>query len=162
MMATSHPLTDHDDIRTWAEARHAHPACVKRTGGKGDPGMIRLDFPGFSGKQSLSPISWKAWFKSFDDNGLALLVQEHTARGQRSNFNKLVSRDSVKNNRSSSRRSRSTHTSTTRKTATHRRTARATAARSASPSSRKRSAAGTKKRATSTRQRASAAHDRKK
>jgi hypothetical protein len=54
-MASAHPLIDHDDIRTWAEARHAQPACVKRTGGKGDPGMIRLEFPGFSGNGTLAP-----------------------------------------------------------------------------------------------------------
>jgi hypothetical protein len=57
--------------------------------------MIRLDFPGFSGQRSLAPIAWNQWFKSFDDNNLALLVQDRTARGQRSNFNKLVSRESI-------------------------------------------------------------------
>lgn len=93
-MSSAHPLIDHDDIRTWAEARHAQPACVRRTGGNGDPGMIRLDFPGFSGARSLAPISWDQWFRSFDDNNLALLVQDRTARGQPSNFNKLVSRES--------------------------------------------------------------------
>ncbi|MBV8843175.1 MAG: hypothetical protein JO307_10235 [Bryobacterales bacterium] len=81
-------------MRQWAEQRGAHPACVKRTGrGKGDTGMIRLDFPGFSGEESLQPISWDEWFKAFDENNLALVYQEKTARGQQSNFNKLISRD---------------------------------------------------------------------
>ena len=91
-MASAHPMTDHEEIRRWAEARGAKPACVRNTGRKGDVGMIRLDFPGFSGARSLQPISWDDWFKSFDANNLALLVQEKTARGQQSNFNKLVSR----------------------------------------------------------------------
>jgi hypothetical protein len=95
-MASARPLIDHDDIREWAEARGAKPACVRRTGGKGDPGMIRLDFPGFSGARSLAPLRWDEWFKAFDANNLALLVQDTTSRGGRSNFNKLVSRDSVK------------------------------------------------------------------
>ena len=56
--------------------------------------MIRLDFPGFSGEGKLQPISWDDWFQSFDENKLALLVQEQTAGGQKSNFNKLVSRES--------------------------------------------------------------------
>lgn len=94
-MPSAHPLIDHEEIRAWAEERGARPACVRRTGGKGDPGMIRLDFPGFSGAQSLSPLPWPKWFKAFDDNNLALLVQDRTARGQQSNFNKLVSRESV-------------------------------------------------------------------
>ena len=55
--------------------------------------MIRLDFPGYSGRDSLQEISWEEWFTQFDENKLALIVQEETADGQRSNFNKLVSRD---------------------------------------------------------------------
>jgi hypothetical protein len=57
--------------------------------------MIRLDFPGYSGAQSLEHIDWDEWFRKFDDNSLALLVQEKTARGQQSNFNKLVSRETA-------------------------------------------------------------------
>jgi len=47
--ASARPLTDHDEIRRWAEERNAKPACVRRTGGGNDVGMIRLDFPGYSG-----------------------------------------------------------------------------------------------------------------
>ena len=54
--------------------------------------MIRLDFPGYSGADSLEPIEWDEWFQKFDENGLALIVQNTTARGQKSNFNKLVKR----------------------------------------------------------------------
>ncbi len=57
--------------------------------------MIRLDFPGYSGQQSLEEISWDDWFEKFDERNLALMVQDTTSRGQRSNFNKLVSRDTV-------------------------------------------------------------------
>jgi hypothetical protein len=57
--------------------------------------MIRLDFPGYSGEQSLERIEWDEWFQKFDERGLALLVQEETARGERSNFNKLVSRETA-------------------------------------------------------------------
>lgn len=98
-MASAEPLTDHRRIREWAEARGAKPACVKGTGGKQDPGMIRLDFPGYSGEESLQAISWDEWFKAFDDNGLALLIQDETASGERSNFNKLVSRETAHSKR---------------------------------------------------------------
>jgi hypothetical protein len=57
--------------------------------------MIRIDFPGYSGETSLQPISWDDWFEKFDERGLALLVQATTARGQKSNFNKLVSRETA-------------------------------------------------------------------
>ena len=86
--------TDHDEIRRWAEDRGAHPACVTGTG-RGETCLLRLDFPGYSGKESLEEISWDEWFDVFDQKRLALLHQERTARGQRSNFNKLVSRETA-------------------------------------------------------------------
>ena len=49
--------TDHDEIRQWAEERDARPTCVRGTGREGDIGMIRLDFPGYSGADSLEEIS---------------------------------------------------------------------------------------------------------
>ena len=58
--------------------------------------MIRIDFPGFSGEDSLQEITWDEWFQQFDENNLALVYQEQTSGGEQSNFNKLVSRDSAK------------------------------------------------------------------
>ena len=63
--------------------------------GADDVGIIRLDFPGYSGQDSLQEISWDDWFRKFDESNLALLVQEQTARGQQNNLNKLVSREPV-------------------------------------------------------------------
>jgi hypothetical protein len=108
-MASAQAIVDHDRIREWAEARGAQPACVKGTGGKGDTGMIRLDLPGFSGADSLQAIPWKQWFRQFDANNLALLVQEKTSRGQKSNFNKLISRDG-ETGRSAPKRAKATQT----------------------------------------------------
>jgi hypothetical protein len=92
---SSRTTTDHNQIRQWAEARGAKPSRVKGTGRGDDPGMIRLDFPGYSGAGSLESISWDEWFKAFDDNGLALVYQDRTADGERSNFNKLIARDTA-------------------------------------------------------------------
>lgn len=90
---TSNYTTDHEQIRRWAEERDAKPSCVRGTGGKHDVGMIRLDFPGYSGEGKLEEISWDEWFEKFDANGLALLYQDTTADGKKSNFNKLISRE---------------------------------------------------------------------
>jgi anaerobic selenocysteine-containing dehydrogenase len=90
---TSQTTTDHEEIRKWAEERGAKPACVRGTGGKHDVGMLRLDFPGYTGEDKLQPISWDDWFEKFDERKLALVYQEETAEGERSNFNKLVSRE---------------------------------------------------------------------
>jgi hypothetical protein len=95
----SKTLTDHDEIRQWAEERGANPACVRGTGGKGDVGLMRLEFPDQPGAndQKLEPIEWEEFFEKFDERGLALLVQETTAEGETSNFNKLVSRETAAN-----------------------------------------------------------------
>src|SRR5438876_1043407 len=90
--AAARPLTDHDEIKQWAEDRGARPSRVSGTGVAEDVGMIRLDFPGYSGGESLEEISWDEWFDNFDDRNLALMVQDETASGEISNFNKLVSR----------------------------------------------------------------------
>ncbi|MFN7997258.1 MAG: hypothetical protein U0Q18_26820 [Bryobacteraceae bacterium] len=88
--------TNHDEIRKWAEDRGAKPACVKGTGDQGDVGMLRLDFPGYTGEDKLQHITWEEWFEKFDERQLALLHQEETAEGQKSNFNKLVSRETAR------------------------------------------------------------------
>jgi len=67
---------------------------VRGTGGKGDIGMIRIDFPD-GPEPSLQEISWDEWFEKFDENGLSLLYQEKTSGGKSSRFNKLVSRETA-------------------------------------------------------------------
>jgi hypothetical protein len=91
--STSRTLTDHDEIRRWAEDREAKPAVVRSTHDIESSGIIRLDFPGYSGAESLEEIEWDEWFEDFDQNKLALIVQDQTANGEQSNFNKLVSRE---------------------------------------------------------------------
>jgi hypothetical protein len=69
---------------------------VKSTRGKGDDtGILRIDFPGYSGSGSLEEISWDEFFEKFDREKLALVNQDTTARGPKSNFNKIVSRETV-------------------------------------------------------------------
>jgi hypothetical protein len=91
---SAEPTTDHDYIRSWVEERGGWPACVRGTGdSQGDVGMIRIDFPGFSGEQSLERIEWDEWFKQFDDNQLAFLHRDmRHSDGDLDRFNKLVKR----------------------------------------------------------------------
>jgi len=95
MSNLSQTTTDHEQIRKWAEARGGKPAHVKGTGGGDDTGILRIDFPGYSGAAKLEEISWDEFFEKFDKQGLALVYQEKTAEGQKSNFNKLVSRETA-------------------------------------------------------------------
>lgn len=88
-MPTSKTTTNHDEIRKWVEKNGGYPARVKATGrGKNDPGILRIDYPGFSGQDTLAKMDWDAWFEAFDDSGLAFVYQPSTR------FSKLVARSS--------------------------------------------------------------------
>lgn len=94
-MSSSKSTTNHDEIRKWAEARGGKPATVKRTESNGEAGVLRIDFPGYSGKDSLEEISWEEFFNKFDEKHLAFLYQDKTSSGEESRFFKLVSRETA-------------------------------------------------------------------
>lgn len=84
--------TDHDEIRRWVEEHGGRPAAVRGTGNDGDPGVLRIDFPGGAGDAELEPIDWDTWFEKFDEQQLAFVYQEQKAGGEDSTFFKLVKR----------------------------------------------------------------------
>jgi Lipocalin / cytosolic fatty-acid binding protein family len=102
MAGESKTTTNHSEIRRWVEERGGHPATVKRTGGRDEPGVLRIDFPGYSGEQSLEEITWDEFFEKFDDSNLAFVYQEKTADGKTSIFCKLVSRETAGRKKTSS------------------------------------------------------------
>jgi hypothetical protein len=91
--AQAKTTTDHEEIRRWVEAHGGKPARVRGTGDGGDPGVLRIDFPGGAGDDELEPISWDEWFEKFEEEGLAFLYQQRKADGEDSTFFKLVRRD---------------------------------------------------------------------
>jgi hypothetical protein len=62
-MASSKTTTDHGTIREWAEARGGRPVSVKGTGAEDEPGVLRIDFPGYSGGDRFEEIEWEEWFE---------------------------------------------------------------------------------------------------
>jgi len=93
---TSDVTTDHQKIKQWVDERGGHPARVKGTESKNSPGVLRIDYPGFSGEERLEEISWDDFFDGFDKNKLAFLYQDKTAYGKLSRFSKLIDRDTAK------------------------------------------------------------------
>lgn len=145
-MATAKSTTDHDEIRNWVESRGGHPARVKETGSSTDPGVLRIDFPGFSGEDTLEEIEWDQFFEWFDRDGLALLISEE--EGNR--FNKLVSRETPAPTRSAARKAASRRAGTkssSRRVAKSSSTKKAASAKKAS--SAKKAATSTKKASSS-------------
>jgi hypothetical protein len=84
--------TDHDEIRRWTEERGGFPATVKATETKGEPGILRIDYPGFSGETTLDRITWEQFFEVFEKNKLAFLYQDE----KDSRFSKFIDRKSAK------------------------------------------------------------------
>lgn len=93
---TTQVTTDREEIRRWVEERGGHPARVKGTEKPGSAGVLRIDYPGFSGEDRLEEISWEVFFEAFETNNLAFLYQDRTKDGNLSRFSKLIDRDSVK------------------------------------------------------------------
>lgn len=51
MASESHTTTEHDEIRRWVEEHDGTPASVRDTG-NGEPGVLRIGFPGGAGEDS--------------------------------------------------------------------------------------------------------------
>jgi hypothetical protein len=81
---------DLETIRQWAEARGGKPATVRSTARGKEAGILRIDFPGYSGQDSLEEIPWDEWYEKFQENNLTFLYQDKTASGKQSRFFKLV------------------------------------------------------------------------
>lgn len=95
MTATSKTTTNHEQIKQWVEERGGRPAVVKGTPGKRTSGVLRIDYPGYSGEDTLEPITWEEFFEAFEENNLAFLYQDETKDGGESRFSKLIDRDIV-------------------------------------------------------------------
>ena len=92
-MSEAQVTTDHNKIQSWAEERDGYPARVKSTDGK-TGGIIRIDYEGYTGEDTLERITWDEWFNSFEKNKLAFLYQDQVKGGGKSRFSKLIDRDS--------------------------------------------------------------------
>jgi hypothetical protein len=89
---SSKTTTDHDTIKKWVEERGGSPASVKGTANDDEAGVLRIEFPDYSGKDSLEHISWDEFFEKFDEKKLAFLYQDEMRDGEESRFFKFVSR----------------------------------------------------------------------
>ena len=76
MSGKSKVTTNHEEIRRWTEERGGWPATVKTTEKNGKPGILRIDYPGYGGEDTLDRISWEEFFDAFEKNKLAFLYQD--------------------------------------------------------------------------------------
>jgi len=94
-MSDAKVTTDHKKIQKWTEERGGWPARVKGTDKGDSSGILRIDYKGFSGSESLEKITWEEFFDAFEENNLAFLYQDKVSSGEESRFSKLIDRDSA-------------------------------------------------------------------
>lgn len=92
MSSESKVTTDHQEIKQWVDARGGTPARVKGTAEGATAGVLRIDYPGYSGEDTLEPITWEEFFEAFEASELAFLYQDETKDGNESRFSKLIAR----------------------------------------------------------------------
>lgn len=95
MAGESKVTNNHGEIQRWVEERGGSPARVKGTEKGGDAGLLRIDYPGFTGKETLESITWEEFFRTFDEHNLTFLYQDKTKDGKLSRFSKFIGRDSA-------------------------------------------------------------------
>ena len=132
-MASAKAITDHDEIRRWVEQRGGYPARVRGTGRGSDPGVLRIDYPGYSGQETLERIEWDEFFEWFDRDKLAMLAQ-----GGKSRFSKFVKRASS-GRRAASKKAASSKKSPAKRSASTKRAAPAKKRAAAKKQAKKRS-----------------------
>jgi hypothetical protein len=90
MSSEAQTTTNRDEIRQWVEERGGNPARVKGSE------LLRIDYPGYSGEDTLEEITWDEFFETFEASNLAFLYQDKTKDGELSRFSKFVARDEAK------------------------------------------------------------------
>ena len=93
-MSEAKVTTNHSQIQKWTEERGGHPARVIGTDKGDSSGILRIDYKGFSGEDTLEEISWEEFFDAFEENKLAFLYQDKVSDGKQSRFSKLIDRNS--------------------------------------------------------------------
>ena len=92
-MSEAQKTKDHNRIRAWAQERGGYPPTVMETKDDGHAGLLRIDFPNYTGNETLERISWDDFFEKFDQEDLTFLHQEITEEGAVSRFCKFIDED---------------------------------------------------------------------
>jgi len=92
--------TDHNEIKAWVEKHHGRPQIDDFSSGASGQKMLRVDFPGEADDQLLGEsdkphnTSWEAFFKEFEDQGLAFMYAKRVNKDDPSMSYRFVPRNS--------------------------------------------------------------------
>lgn len=88
-MSSAKKTRDHAKIKKWIEERGGEPSMVRSESSQGG-GILRVNFPGYSGDEVLEEVSWDEFFEEFDSSNLTFLYQDECSDGAESRFNKFI------------------------------------------------------------------------
>lgn len=80
----SKTLTNHEEIKSWAKKNDMKPATVRDENESVDTSLLRFTD---GGEENLHNINWEHFFELFEQNKLAVIVEDD------SKFNKIISRE---------------------------------------------------------------------
>lgn len=92
---------DHEIIKAWAEKNHGKPEILPNSETETGAIGIRIDFPGKLDDMYLSTdhkprhVSWKEFFRIFDDQNLALEYDAEKISDDLSDAYRFIRRDSL-------------------------------------------------------------------
>jgi len=70
-------------------------SMVKAAKGKNGRGILRINFPDYSGENTLREILWEEFFNKLEKENLAFLYQEELSSGEQSRFFKIIDSDNA-------------------------------------------------------------------
>ncbi len=88
--------TNHDVIKRWIEYRYGHPAHIIGAHDSLDRGGLYITFEDDEPDIEVEHISWKAFFRIFERNNLAMLYRTKTQSGVQSKFYTFMDRVDVR------------------------------------------------------------------
>jgi hypothetical protein len=139
---------DREEIRRWAEQRGGKPSHVKRIGEGEEISILRIDFPGYTGEETLEPISWEDWFDKFENQDLVLIYQEEPAGGEHKIVSAATAQEGTKKSARAAKKRRPAATKATKKKAAKSAAKRGVKKAAAKKAAKKKSAAKRSARAT--------------
>ena len=90
-MAQKTRTIDHIEIKEWVESRGGRPAVLEGTFDELGGGVLRIDFG--DPEEALEELTWRDFFRVFDQNELAFVYEAQSDDGAESYVCTFVARD---------------------------------------------------------------------
>lgn len=91
---TNKITTNHEEIMDWIKNRGGKPSREKLIGDQNLKGLLKINFLEHE-ENNISNISWEEFFRVFEENKLALFLEELTDVGGLSRIYRFLDRENI-------------------------------------------------------------------